>query len=139
MYHSDIPNEQPNEGRDVVVRGCDWPKGQATDEIRAIARSDKLTISYKRHAVERIAERGIILGDVLFVLKNGFVHLEPMDSTRPNYKKYAMESRCPNGGNRTLRVVVIPEKTAFFLKIVSVIWVDEPETRAGTLIGEYDE
>ncbi|WP_353843242.1 DUF4258 domain-containing protein [Mesorhizobium sp.] len=118
MYHSDIPEGQPNEERGVVVRGCDWPKGQATDEIRAIARSDKLTISYKRHAVERIEERTIILGDLLYVLKNGFVHMDPTESTRPKYKKYAMESRCPNGGNRTLRVVVIPEKADCYLKIV---------------------
>ncbi|CDX34662.1 conserved hypothetical protein [Mesorhizobium plurifarium] len=122
-----------------MVRGCDWPKGQATEEIRAIARSDSLTISYKRHAIERIAERNIIMGDVLYVLKTGFVHMEPMETTRAAYKKYAMEGLCPNGGNRTLRVIVVPEKAAVFLKIVSVMWVDEVSTRAGTLNGEDDE
>ncbi|MER8569344.1 DUF4258 domain-containing protein [Mesorhizobium sp. M0924] len=139
MYHSDIPKVKPSGHGGVVVRGCDWPKGQATDEIRAIARSKALTISYKRHAIERMAERNIIMGDVLYVLKNGFVHMEPMESTRPAYKKYAMEGLCPNGNSRTLRVIVIPEKTGTFLKIVSVMWVDEPSTRAGTLNGECDE
>lgn len=139
MYHSDIRNSKPNGQGDVVGRGCDWPKGQATDEIRAIARSDSLTISYKRHAVERIAERNIIMGDVLYVLKTGFVHMEPMETTRPAYKKYAMEGLCPNGGNRTLRVIVVPDKPTTFLKIVSVMWVDEIATRAGTLNGEKDE
>jgi len=115
------------------------PASKATDEIRAIARSLKLTVSYKRHATDRIAERGIILSDVLYVLKNGFVHQEPTPSTRPGFSKYAMECRCPNGGNRAVRVVVIPDTKAVYLKIVSVMWVDEIEIRAGSLFGEENE
>jgi len=138
MYHGDAQDEQPNaEGKNGAV-WCDWSKAQATDEIRAIARSRMLTISYKDHAVERIAERDIIIGDVLYVLKNGFVHMDPTPSTRPPHMKYAMEGLCPNGGSRALRVIVVPQKPAY-LKIVSVMWVDEVETRSGTFIGEADE
>jgi hypothetical protein len=95
-----------------------------------------MTIAYKRHARDRIAERGLIVGDVLYVLKQGFVLLDPEPSTRPGYNKYAMESKCPNGGNRAIRVIVIPDKKTCFLKIVSVMWVDETETRSGTITGE---
>lgn len=86
-----------------------------------------------------MAVRDLIMSDVLFVLKYGFIHLEPVPSTRNGYNKYAMESKSPNGGNRTVRVVVIPEKKACFLKIITVMWVDEQETRAGSIIGEQDD
>ena len=117
----------------------EWPASKAADEIRAIARSLKLTISYTKHARERIVERGLIISDVLYVLKNGFVHAEPSPSTRPGFLKYAIECRSPNGGNRSVRVIVIPDKNACFLKIATVMWADEPDTRSGTIIGENDE
>jgi len=97
-----------------------------------------MTISYKKHAIERLQERGLIMGDILYVLKNGFVLMEPVPSTRAGFNKYAMESKCPNGGNRAVRVIVIPDKRLCALKIVSVMWVDEHETRAGTFIGEEE-
>lgn len=79
------------------------------------------------------------MSDILHVMKTGFVHLKPEETTREGYFKYAIESLCPNGGNRAVRVVVIPEKKGCFLKVVTVMWVDQPETRSGTIIGEYDE
>lgn len=122
-----------------MARDNEWPASKAADEIRAIARSPKLTISYTKHARDRILERGLIISDVLHVLKSGFVHTEPSPSTRQGYKKYAIECRCPNGGNRSIRVIVIPDKNACFLKIATVMWADEPETRSGSIIGEDDE
>lgn len=78
------------------------------------------------------------MSDVLYVLKNGFVLLEPVPSTRVGYNKYGMESKCPNGGNRAVRVIVIPDKKTCFLKIVTVMWVDETDTRSGSIIGEEE-
>ncbi|NTA84902.1 DUF4258 domain-containing protein [Agrobacterium tumefaciens] len=83
-------------------------------------------------------ERGLIISDVLYVLKNGFVYQTATPSTREGYYKYAIECRCPNGGNRSVRVVVIPEKEGCFLKIATVMWVDDPETRSGSIIGEQE-
>ncbi len=97
-----------------------------------------MQISYKKHAIERLSERGLIMGDVLYVLKFGFVLIDAVPSTRPGFNKYAMESKCPNGGNRAVRVIVIPDKRLCALKIVTVMWVDEHETRAGTFIGEEE-
>jgi hypothetical protein len=122
-----------------VVDEKAWDVNKAAEKIRAIAKSLSLTVTYTKHARERMLERGLIMGDVLYVLKNGFVHLPPQASTRPGYHKYAMECRCPNGGNRAVRVVVIPESEGCFLKIATVMWVDEPETRSGSIIGETDE
>lgn len=115
-----------------------WSPREATSEIRSIAQSKNLTISYKRHAVERLDERSLIISDVLYVLKHGFVYLEPTPATRAGFNKYAMENKSPNGGSREVRVVVIPDKKSCFLKIISVMWVDEKETVTGSIVGEKD-
>lgn len=116
-----------------------WSNEYATEKIRKTARSQALTLTYTTHARDRIRERGLIMSDVLYVLKNGFVHVDPTESTREGYYKYYIECKCPNGGNRCVRVVVIPENEGCFLKIVTVMWLDQPETRSGSIIGEYHE
>ena len=113
-----------------------WSAKQATTKIREIAQSASLTVSYSKHSLERIVERGLIMSDILYVMKLGFVHLEPIPSSQSGWYKYAIESKCPNGGSRSVRVVVVPDQTTYSIKIVSVMWVDETETRAGSVIGE---
>ena len=122
-----------------VTSDSDWSGKEATDEIRKIARSKHLSVSYKTHAKERLAERSLIMSDILYVLKNGFVYENPVPSTRQGYNKYQMESRSPNSGSRAVRVIVIPDKKSCELKIISVMWVDEKESRSGTMIGEEHE
>jgi hypothetical protein len=122
-----------------VAGDSEWTSKASTDEIRAIAKSDRLQVSYKIHAMERIAERSLIMSDVLYVLKNGFVYDEPVPSTRAGYSKYNIESRSPNSGSRAVRVVVIPDKKSCLLKIITVMWIDEKETKSGTILGEEDE
>ena len=116
-----------------------WDKDRATDEIRNIARSKQLTVTYALHARERLAERDLVFSDVLFVLKNGFVRQDPTPSTQPGFNKYCMECRTPNSNGRDVRVVTVPDKAHCWLKIVSVMWVDEASTRAGTIIGKEEE
>jgi Domain of unknown function (DUF4258) len=116
-----------------------WAAKQAVYEIRAIAASRKLTISYTRHALEQMQDRGLTIPDVLFALKNGFVHEEPSSSTRTGFFKYCVECLAINGSRRTVRVVTIPDKSAVFLKIVTVMWVDENSTVSGNIIGVSDE
>jgi len=101
-----------------------------------MARDDRLWLAYKVHAMQRLAERGLLTGDVLFVLKHGFVHGEASPATRPDYFRYEMESRTPNSEGRTVRVVVIPDHANLTCKIVTVMWVDETATRAGTIVDE---
>jgi hypothetical protein len=122
-----------------VTSDSDWSGKEATDEIRELARSAQLKVSYKIHAKERLAERGLIMSDILYVLKNGFVYEDPVPSTRQGYNKYKLESRSPNSGSRSIRVIVIPDKKSCSLKIVSVMWVDEKENRSGSILGEENE
>jgi hypothetical protein len=70
-------------------------------------------------------ERDLVMGDVLYLLKNGFVYEEPEPSTNKRFYKYCMESKTPNSRNRAVRVVVIPDQYRCELKIVTVMWVDE--------------
>ncbi|MBI1867735.1 MAG: DUF4258 domain-containing protein [Methylocystis sp.] len=69
-------------------------------------------------------ERDLIMSDVLYVLKQGFVFDDPQESTRPGLHKYAVQSRSPNSGSRTVRVVAIPDANRCQIKIVTVMWVD---------------
>lgn len=122
-----------------MTSDSNWTAREATDEIRNIAQSDRLKVTYKQHARDRMAERELIMSDVLYVLKNGFVHLDPEPSTREGYNKYCIECRSPNSGGRSVRVVAIPDKKQCWLKIVTVMFVDEKSMRAGTIIGSEIE
>lgn len=116
-----------------------WNKKEATENIRKMAKSTDFGIHYKLHARERLAERNLIMSDILFVLKNGFVHTSAVRSTREGYHKYAIECRSPNSGGREVRVIVIPDSKTCKLKIVTVMWVDEKSTNAGTIVRNEDE
>ena len=113
-----------------------WTAAEATDRIRAIAHNRRFALAYKVHAMQRMAERGLLTGDVLFVLKHGFVYGEPAPATRPDFYRYEMESRTPNSDARVVRVVVIPDARNMICKIVTVMWLDETATRAGTIPNE---
>ena len=116
-----------------------WSPADATENIRRIANDENLTIAYTAHARERMVGRGLIVSDVLHVLKRGFCLCPCTPSTREGFNKYEMSNRTPNSGGRDVCVVVIPQLDPPFLKLVTVMWLDEPETRAGTVIGVDDD
>ena len=72
-----------------------------------------------------MSERGLILSDLLFVLKNGFVYTEAQESTIKGFFKYQVEGQSPNSGSRVLKVVAIPDYKSCGLKIVTFMWRDE--------------
>lgn len=102
-----------------------WSSGDATDEIRRIARSDRLRVTYSQHSKDQMAVRDLIVGDVLYVLKNGFVHRQAQTSTQPGLYKYRIESRTPNSNNRGVAVIVIPDPGTVWMKIITVMWDDD--------------
>lgn len=112
-----------------------WKPSVATDQIRGMARLPGLTLAYKMHAKERLLDRGITSSDVLYVLRFGFVILDPEPATRPGYYKYAMENKTPNSNSRDIRIIVIPDKKNSLIKLITVMWADELSTRSGTVIG----
>jgi hypothetical protein len=64
------------------------------------------------------------MGDVLHVLKRGFVLDEPEASTRRGYFKYQIEATTPNSDGRTIILVVIPDGSCE-LNIKRLLWRDE--------------
>ncbi|MDB5600744.1 MAG: hypothetical protein JWN71_2788 [Xanthobacteraceae bacterium] len=102
-----------------------WKPAVATDEIRRIARSDGMKLTRRDHACERMDERSLLMGDLLYALKNGFVYEDPEPSTQAGLFKYRIESQTPNSGNRSVRIVVIPDAIRSWLKVITVMWVDE--------------
>ena len=113
-----------------------WSQAEATREIRKIARSVGLNLSYTMHARVRLQERGFLIGDLLYVLKNGHVLTPPRPSTRAGYNKYKMQCASPNSNDRSVGVVVIPDRVGCLLKIVTVMWIDATDTQAGSIVGE---
>jgi len=111
---------------------------EATDLIRSLAQDPELTLNYKIHAKEQMAARGIIVSDVLFALRNGFVRRAPLPSTRAGFFKYGMESKTPNTDSRQIRIITIPDGRRKEMKLVTIMWVDEQETRSGSEQGELE-
>jgi hypothetical protein len=102
-----------------------WGTGDATETIRQIARSSGFRITYTGHAKEQMQERDLIVSDVIYILKNGFVYDEAQTSTQLGLFKYVIESRSPNSGNRSVRIVTIPDPQNCWIKIVTVMWADK--------------
>jgi hypothetical protein len=99
------------------------PPGKATDFIRAKV-GPSLGVRWTRHARDQMAARDLLMGDVLHVLKYGFVYDEGERATQVGLFRYRMESITPNSGGRTVRVVVIPSMHSE-VTIVTVMWKDE--------------
>ena len=102
-----------------------WSPADATEIIRNIAKGHG-QVAFTRHASKRMQERGLIMGDVLYVLRNGFVHDDPVACEKTKgFFKYAIESTTPNSNSRTVRVIVIPDASkGGALKVVTVMWKD---------------
>jgi hypothetical protein len=83
-----------------------------------------LGLRYTKHARERMQERGLIVSDVLHVIKQGFVYEEGEPSTREGIFRYKMECVTPNSNGRTVRLILIPSQSCW-IKVVTVMWVDE--------------
>lgn len=102
-----------------------WSPADATICINALGKSDDLTVSFQDHAEDRLDERDLLFGDVLHVLKFGFVLTDCHQATRPKYYKYRIQSPTPNSGSRSVALIVIPDAKALEVKIVTVMWQDE--------------
>lgn len=101
-----------------------WLPAKATTEINEIAQDRMCGVARTSHAKERLDERGLIMSDVLFVLKNGYVYEDPEPSTIDGLFKYKVEGQSPNSGSRYLGVIAIPDKSSCQIKIVTIMWRD---------------
>ena len=87
-----------------------WSSAQATKFIRGIANDPQSNLTWRRHALRRQLQRGLIMSDVRFVLRNGFVREQSEEeSSVPGLYKYAIEGLAPNSERRILRIIVVPD------------------------------
>jgi len=110
-----------------------WNNTDATYALREMGRHPALSIAYKVHATQRLSERGIIVSDILHLLRTGFVYNEPTPATQLGYYKYEMEGLTPNSAGRRIGTVVIPNPQRMTIKVVTVFWVDDTDKRVGSL------
>ncbi|WP_417835177.1 DUF4258 domain-containing protein [Thalassospira xiamenensis] len=108
-----------------------WEARDATCAIQEIARHRSFGLYWTAHARERLRERGLIISDILYVLKNGSVAEPPLPSTREGYFKYKIFGRSPNSNGRQVAVICVPCHRSKTLKLVSVMWLDEESKFAG--------
>ena len=102
-----------------------WDTGDATKKINTMAKSFRLKLVYTHHAQEQMDRRNLTIGDLLHVMKYGFVLEEPEPSTRKGFYKYSIEGRTPNSGSRKLKLIVIPDEEKCGIKFITVMWKDE--------------
>jgi len=101
-----------------------WEPAVATRAINHLVKQMELNFAMKKHAIAREDLRNIVIGDVLHILKTGFVYEKAEEASRKGCYKYNIEGRSPNSGNRTIRIVVIPYEKAVAVKVLTVMWVD---------------
>jgi hypothetical protein len=101
-----------------------WKPADATDAIRSIAKDGELTLDLTSHARDQMRQRDLIAGDLLHVLKYGFVYENPEPAKQNGCFKYKVESTSP-AGSRVVRVVAIPWSSPPEIKIVTAMWRDE--------------
>ena len=111
-----------------------WNPTDATYALREMGRHPALSLAYKVHATQRKAERGLLTSDVLYLIRKGFVYATATPATQHGYFKYTIQGTTPNSNGRQVAAVVIPNANTMTMKIVTLFWVDEEQTRSGTLM-----
>ena len=111
-----------------------WSKTDATYALREMGNHPGLSLAYKVHATQRLSERGIIVSDVLQLLRTGFVYKDSVEARNRGYYKYEIEGFTPNSAGRKIGAIVIPSVISMTIKVVTVYWIDEHETRTGTIL-----
>jgi hypothetical protein len=89
-----------------------WSPADATTAIRKLALHERFTITLAHHAQQRRAERDLNMGDLLYVLKNGFLYEPPETSdaawsleiqNRDTLAKLGKPSRARGGDSRRIQ------------------------------------
>jgi hypothetical protein len=109
----------------LIKRAQPWKPADATEEIRRLARSEDMTLTFTDHSRDQMSDRDLLMGDVLCVLKNGFVYQDHKPSTRKGFYKYRIECQSPNSNSREVGVVLCPDSKKCEIKVITVMWLDE--------------
>lgn len=99
---------------------------EATKLLNKMSADDAFGLALTAHATEQMEKRGLLVDDVLHVLRQGFVYQAGEPTTRPSVFKYAIEGVTPNSGQRHVRVIAaMSEEQTNIARIITVMWVDK--------------
>lgn len=99
---------------------------EATRLLNKMSADDAFALALTTHATEQMENRGLLVDDILHVLRQGFVYQAGEPTTRPGVFKYAIEGATPNSGKRHIRVIVAMSETQTNIaRIITVMWVDK--------------
>lgn len=107
-----------------------WMPARATEEIRKRAVNPD-TVHWTQHARQQMFDRDLLMGDVLHLLKTGYVYGGAEPATIVGTFKYRIEGSTPNSNRRMVVAIVIPSPVRSELKIVTVMWRDEDRQKGG--------
>lgn len=96
-----------------------WPPKEAEARIRKIAASN-FTHMWTDHVKSQISLFNLLMGDILYVCKNGVVNDEGQRSTQPRVFKYTISSAAPNSESKQVYVVVAVDERQNCMKVVDV-------------------
>ena len=89
-----------------------------------LAIDDKTNWVLTGRVKERFQERNLLIADIRYLLKFGYVYDDAEESTKNGFWKYKVEGTTPNSETRTLLVVIIPDFQHRTIKMVTVHWKD---------------
>lgn len=101
-----------------------WTPAEATNRINAYAKDPTFDLSPAKHVSERLLLRDLMMADLRYLLRWGFVYDEPQSASRQGYYKYKIEGGTPNSANQVLAAIVIPGPPCA-IKVVTIMWRDE--------------
>jgi hypothetical protein len=109
--------------------GLPLPPEEATRRIRYAATRSEVGIGYPWEQAQALVEMGLVIGDVLHVLKRSGVVYEPgRPASRVGAFCYSMDGTSPNSGGRVVRIEVIISPWPLVIKVNRVLWRDSVES-----------
>jgi hypothetical protein len=94
--------------------------------FRHIAGTKALRLAYTLHARRRLTERGIGVEGIVRLLREGRVPRKPSRVDGLGRSKYTIEGPVSEDSPRVMRIVVIAAPRSPMVRVVTVMWVDEP-------------
>lgn len=90
-------------------------------------------VRFSRHALENMEKRDIYTPEVIDAGRNGRI-TKPPEILDSEYKiKYHLASYTRHSENREVGVVLEADFKARIITIISVMWIDDKKSRAGTI------
>jgi len=97
-------------------------KRDAQEIIHQLAEKDSGNIYYTRHVKEQMLERGFTYNDILTILREGVIKIEPRYNEKKRLWAYRLDFVNFTGSRDAGCVVAIQQKGR--LQVVTIMWID---------------